>query len=385
MSAKTPMLTGLTTALVIAGLGGGGVRVLAAKVSLPEPPGVSVARAKQRIEARVVAGDVQAMTVDGTWRGLTQGSALERPAGVAAFGQAAAELVYGSTAVTVSRGATVHFNAPGRPLRLYLESGRVAVRKLGASIVTTVPGASLTIEGQHYGVFVRGDRTTIAVRDGELVVTLRGEQTTYAKGREVNITSTGATYGVFPPRLSVAIQSSREVADGYAVVGKTAPHAEVVVRRGDTFETVPVSLSGVFETRIAAASPEPGELIAFDAAGRHAEVGKPSASSGELVKSIGEASKREAVEVKAKAPAPAPKPAATKVAPKRAAPAVKPKKALKPPTAKPAGAAPALEKKELEVKLPSVSPPPEIETKKSPEARPADANRAEENIELEWD
>ena len=415
MAANNGMMTGLIAAVVIGSLGGGGVHVLAARVSLPQPPSSAPAQVPPRLQVGAVSGSARALTIEGNWRGLGAGTALARPTGIETSGvDGRVDVSHGPTTVRISREARVHFNATGKALKLYLEQGRVVIRRPAGQISTMVPGASLTVSGQSYGVWVRPDRTVIAVLEGELTLTRQGKETTYAAGREIVVSAASTTYGVFPPRLAVFLERKERAGSGYAVRGKTSPNAQVMVLSGGSYEEVPITVSGVFETRIADADPAPKELIVFDAAGRQAEVGKPSQASGEAVEALGKKRRKAhaappAAEPKAAAPAPVKRRA---VAAPEPAPAVRaPEPAVVAPSAP---AAPALEKKELEVKLPELSPPPEVEVepvkrktkreskrrskraakpkakkseaKAEPKPEPAASPKPdEENIELEWD
>ena len=267
----------MLAALILGGAGAGGAHVLAERLELPAEgtaPRVTEARAVKVVEAE---GQVMVATSRGDWRPLHESDSVDRPAVLKTSGLASElGLALGKTRIRASQDARLRLNAPGKPLKVYIESGRVVVYRPGTRIVSVLPGRRITARGGAYGIWVQPTRTLIAVLEGELDLEYRGETKTYAPGREIILGAEDPAFSALPKQLSVYIERAVGGSGGYRVTGKTSPNAQLVVKRPRGHETVAVNLSGRFETRISGAKPVAGELIAFDTAGRRAEVGKAS-------------------------------------------------------------------------------------------------------------
>ncbi len=395
MGAKLGVIGGLVVGVVMGGGGALGAHHLADRVKIQPPPVTRQPAAAPQAELTRIEGQVEVIGPAGNARAASAGSPLPRPAGLVTTGvDGEAQIAHNGTHLIASRDARVFFDGPGTPLDVFLERGRLVLHRDGASISTTIPGESLAISGGTYGVWHRGDRVLVSVLAGDAKVVQLGKETVYAAGREVVLTPDGANVGVFPPKLTLYVDRADARGDGYEIRGKTSPTAEVVVRRGDRYESVAVAPSGVFTTRIAGARPAPGELIAFDSVGRRAEVGSPSMSLDARIATLtGQTPPPEPAAAAPAEPAktePAPEPAKAEPEAAKAEPEPEPAKAEPAPEPEPANAEPA----KAEAPKPAAKPRPRRRPKprRPATAAPADAPakpaakpKADEDLDLEWE
>ena len=269
-------MIGLSISCAI-GLGGAaGARHLADRVELPAKQSFSSVRPLSALNLADAKFEVKAFATDGTLRVVNVDDVLPRPTGIVTTElEGYALLEMGDVRVRASREAHVMFNAPGKTLKAYVNKGRVLVHR-AAGIDVIVPDENLTVSGTSFGVWVQDGRTLIAVIDGEAKVNVRGTINTYAQGREIIVTDDGSTFAVIPDKLLVYIDEAEDLGGRFQVTGKTNPYAQLMVRRGDYYESVDIQPSGIFVTELARNEPATDELIAFDAVGRRAEVVMPS-------------------------------------------------------------------------------------------------------------
>ena len=424
MAAKHRMFIGLAVAVVIGGAGAAAAHALVNRIELPPPPRPHIPQLPKQIEVARVKGYVRAITSNGDDRPVFKGDQLARPTGIVTRGiESEAQLAFADARILASRDARVLFNVPGQKLELELDSGRLLVGRAplpghaSEPIQTTLP-QGIKLRGQGYGVWVMGAQTIIAVLGDALEFEQRGKTTEYAREREIVVTPSGTTFSVLPSRLKLQIVRSEPNGGGYRVQGVTSPNAQVIVRADGRYKTIRVEPTGAFSAAIAGPKPAPGELVAFDTAGRRAEAGRPSQTLDMILSSLGaepakaadgagtDATEGSDVEPPAGAPDPAQKPqGALKAAPAAAAaaatrtpkPAARPKAVAKPVKA-PAAPQPKLRKAPAPKTLaPAVPAAKRVEravkaaapaAKKAAKKKAVDAAKAnadEEELELEWD
>lgn len=334
-------------------LGGGGAAALnmlagdlAPNVSARALPPVADTNAVQLI---AVKGEVKALMPDGEWRYVRPGIALSRPTGFEVVGPDASITVrFRGVTLEASLGAKVLVGAPGLGFGLQVEKGRVLVARNAKDVVTHVPRLDAVVRGQAYGIWAHDDEASVSIL-GERAEIEHGENEPerYGKSREILVTKTKLTPSVLSDVLKIDVRSTTKRGRGFRVSGRTARGAIVKVRNEDGgWDDVRVSISGSFAADVANDPPGAGELVAFDSAGRRAEIGKASRALTAVVAALTGAKPTAAAAVtteeaaairglaggeKKKAAPPPPPPPEKKAAPPPPPPPPPPKKAAPPP------------------------------------------------------
>ena len=286
MSTTKQLVIGLGISCTVAVGGAAGARHLADRVELPPKQSFSAVRPLSTLKIVKADEEVRAFAPNGSLRLVAVGDDLPRPTGfVTSELEGFVHLEMPDVKIQASREAQFMVNAPGKRLKIYLNRGRLLVHRMGG-VSVNVPDENLTIEGTTFSVWVQENRTLVAVLDGQVEVNANGNKNTYAKDREVVITSDGSTFAVVPDKLTVFIDEAEDLGGRFLVRGKTNPYAQLMVRRGEFYEEVDVEPSGQFTTELARNEPATDELIAFDTVGRRAEVAQPSGTLASLVEAV---------------------------------------------------------------------------------------------------
>jgi hypothetical protein len=366
MSAKSSIGPGFAVALVIGGGGGLGLNALASRLGPTSgAPAGSADAAAERPLVSAVRGKVKVLTPDGQWRPVREGEPIirstafntEEPGG-------SVTVTAGDTSVTASENAHLLVGLAGASLRFNLTRGRALARTGGTSQVTlAVPSKNVEVSGVAFGLATREDGTVVvAGLDGDTDIKIGGRVHKLAANKQCVANREGISSAPIPRELTVTVDKNQRKKDHFEISGTTSPHAILLVRRGGMYEAVMVSGDGTYATTLSHGDgPAEGELIAFDAAGRQAEVGKPS---GPLALGGGKAHPAEAAKpAKAVATPPAEAPPPPIAEPKAAAAT----KAAPEPKAEPKPAA-------AEAKA-APEPKPAAEPKPVAEPKPAQARR----------
>lgn len=232
-------------------------------------------------------GDVEVLAPGGMWRRVVSGETLDRPTVLQTHGPDASITVsFDTTRLVAQHDARVMLGGVGA-LAVQLDSGRLLVHSRAGQVSISAPLQQAKVTGDAFGVWSRGDVLAAAVLDGTASIeTAGGIATQYTKGREILLLAKGPTPTVMVPELRIEAQKIEKSGKAYRVVGQTQSSAVVLVRDGAQHNAVALSSNGTFEASIEGASPKPGELVAHDAAGRRAELNKPSQTLDEVLASL---------------------------------------------------------------------------------------------------
>ncbi|MBK8010679.1 MAG: hypothetical protein IPK13_04975 [Deltaproteobacteria bacterium] len=277
-------VVGFIAALVLGVGGGHATRVLSAEFAAQSVspnagggPGGSQARSVRVDRTRDL---VEALAAGGNWRMAHENEILPRPTAFllkdpAALVEASAQ----GTRWIADQGARVLVSAAEGPLVFQLDRGRLLVKANGREAIVYVPRLGLTVSGLSYGAWLDGDILRVGVLEGSIHVAMQGGRTvSHTTGQYVVVRPSGIESSVLPDRLEVkVVESTRLRRDRFRVRGQSWPHA--VVRHGG--ELVTLAADGSFDIETTHEVPASGELVAYDAAGRWAAVGRPSERLGE--------------------------------------------------------------------------------------------------------
>lgn len=398
------ILLGFLIALALGGGAGAAIGPLAESMSPPRisdqrPPNIDPGR----VVVDAVEGVVQVLDRGGEWVDIEADSRFGRPARLRTVGAASSvSLAFRGVRLAAGHDAELMLSAPGPEPAVLVTRGHVRVHRGAADIELFVPDREVKLVGRTFGVWVREDEVTVAVLDGELELHAPGRKPIkFARGRELLVNSRRVIPSVLEQRLQIQVQGTSRRGARYTLTGRTAPHARVVhTDARERQDILRVSPAGVFSVDLRDRRPEPGELVAYDAAGRRAEVDAPSITLEEVVEQLSGGV------VKAKAPSEAAKPPAAEEAsaakaapPTKQAPAAPPPKASPPPPPPPKAARerprPSSERGrtpprpiELElggggVKSPKLEEKPEIDPAEASKPKPKPKPRPKPTVEPE--
>lgn len=251
-----------------------------------------------RVRVLAVEGEAFVEGFDGQRRPLLAGDAFPRPAAlrVAPGGRVA----FGFKGMTfeASHGAELLLSAPGPAIAVQLTRGRMLVAGTGRPVRTLVPQEAVSLSGTAYGVWV-GEQVQAAVLDGTLELVHQHQAPLELGAGRQAIIGKRVSSGLLEPILEIAVEKVERRGRGSLLTGRTAPNASVYQLAGSGWTRLPVSPTGLFVAELAAEAPGPGELIAYDAAGRQAEVGAPSLALRDVLERLGAAQGERPAEVAA--------------------------------------------------------------------------------------
>lgn len=276
MGAKRSIFAAFVIAVIL-GVGGGfGVRALADGMIAPpiEQPETRPNDPPLRIlEAR---GETFVLSRAGEWRPARDDDAIERPSGVRTSEEGSVRIGSGPAVIEASRGARVLVNGPKATLRLFLEGGRLTVHSPEENIEVVM--GDLEVAGRSFGVWSLGNKSVVAAIGKEVTIKRDGQQQRFTAGNEIAIGGDVLEPSSIPPELRVELEKVERRGNRFHAEGRTSKHAVLVLTSGGERVEVPVGPEGRFVTTISQLIPAPRELVAYDAAGREAEVGHPSPS-----------------------------------------------------------------------------------------------------------
>ena len=278
MASRTRTVVGLVVGLILAAGGGLGVRAIAdsPKKNLA-PPGAERAVADTNFRVVAVRGTARALALSGAWRPLQKDDVVPRPSGVdVGPGDTLVSLTSSDITLNASHGARATFNAGGMPLRVYVDRGRVWVQSARDTVDAVVERHQTTISGRSFGLWVRDGKLLVSAIAREITVRRGDRQNTYSPGTEVVIGSDGVRTRTLPTELSLDLDNARKDGGRWSVDGRTSPAAVVFGLVAGQYQEVAVSSEGRFTASLAEQIPAQRELIAFDSAGREAQVGQRS-------------------------------------------------------------------------------------------------------------
>ncbi|MEQ8980200.1 MAG: hypothetical protein RL846_19845, partial [Deltaproteobacteria bacterium] len=287
------MIGGFVVAVIVGGGGAAALNVFArdlapppvmrAPSNLPDPDDVALVE---------VVGEVRALMPDGQWRHLRQGFSLQRPTGLDVIGpEARATIRFSGVTLSASLGAKVLIGAPGGTLGLQVERGRVVVTRTGRDISTHLPRHDTVVHGPSYGIWAHDDSVAVAVLGERAEIEHLGEEPVrYGRAREIVLNRTRAIPTVLDEKLEITVLDKNRRGRRYRFRARAARNAIIRHKRSDdAYDTIETDLSGSFSVELDNEEPADGELVAYDAAGRSAQIGRPSRSLASVLMALSDA------------------------------------------------------------------------------------------------
>lgn len=276
MSAKRSMFAGFVIALGIGLLGGFGVRALADGMATPEIELAERRGPDDFLRVQEIGGDAWLLTESGQWRPAREEDVVTRPTGFRTAEDARLRLFTGGATIEASRGARVLVSGPKNVLRLYAERGRVVVHSPEENVEIVL--GTVEVAGRSFGVWSRGNRSVVAAISRDVVIKRNGQQQRFGPGNEILVGADAMVPTAMAPELRVELEKVERRGNKFYAEGRTSKHAVLMLAGPGERTQVPVGPEGRFTTVISQLIPAPGELVAYDAAGREAQVGHPSPS-----------------------------------------------------------------------------------------------------------
>lgn len=338
-----------------------------------------------QVSVEGLEGHAEVLNAYGEWRPVVAGDVLHRPLTVRTLGpDARLSLFFKGVRLVALRDSQLRVSAPGAAPAITVVDGNVLALRTTGEMTAYAPAQQVKVTGQAFGIWVRGEDVAVSVLDGELeLLPPNNKPIKFARGREIVVADRVSPVAL-EQALEIQVQGTSRRGARTTLTGRVPIHAQVfrADERGQT-EPVPVSAAGVFSVDLADKQPAPGELVAYDSAGRRAEVDSPSESLDVVLAALtkgaslpARAPARPAAEAQ-KPAAEAPRPAAAAPQPVAETPkpvAETPKPAVEAPTPKPAlgttrGGAPP-ESVKIDVQSPRVTGTTLDKPKVGPPARP---------------
>ncbi len=272
-------VAGIGAPVVVGLILGLGIGPLASGTSAPLVSGDSVGVDPSIVTIEEVTGEVRVRTAPGSgWRSVETGDTVVRPVTIRAMGlDAFARMTVKGTRIIVAHDSRVHIGATGTGMTVQVEEGLLLAYREKQPVVTLVPSEGIDVRGHGYGVWVREGLVTVAVlADSAEVSVGTDEPTAYPFGREVTIESGRAEQAAMGTELTIEEITKRRRGRRSRISARTASGARVFKFGRDGFEEIDVRDSGTFRVTVPGETPAPGGLIALDAAGRWAELDRPS-------------------------------------------------------------------------------------------------------------
>ena len=199
----------------------------------------------------------------------TAGDSTPRPACIEANGLLSTfEAKLGSIMLSSGHDARVLLGENDRALQL----DRGQVRISGGSLTTYVPLHQMKITGSNYGVWAEEDELVLAVIEGEVEVSHRGETTKYAAGREITYEGKKITPSGLESQFPINVSNEDKRRDERRITATVPTAAFVYKKTSSGYERVPINSAGKITVTLEGKA-TPGELVAFDASGRSASLG----------------------------------------------------------------------------------------------------------------
>jgi hypothetical protein len=282
MEASKNLVSGFAVAVLVGLVGGGALNGIAAKMAPhADAPAGSADREGAHAKVESVSGAARILTGDGQWRPLRAGEDLPGWTAVTTqLPEAEVAISYGDARITLSEVAHLMLKLSPAPARLDLTRGRAIVRSASRTEVS-VPKKNVEVSGTGYGVWAREDGALIvAGLEGDTEVKAGGRAIKIEAGHQALVGKDGSKSLPIPAQLSIEAEHATKAHDHLELSGTTDPYALLIWRKGNAIEPVAVGPDGSFTVPLKKEAPAPGELVAYDAAGRRAEIGHPSQATG---------------------------------------------------------------------------------------------------------
>lgn len=259
--------------LIAAGIGGGGGYALGpiadSMAARTTPQELTTAIGVRRMQIVEAGGDIQALAPDGGWVPVKAGDSVARPTCIEANGVLSTlRAKLGALELGIGHDARVVIGEIDGALQL--DRGHVTVS--GGRFTTYVPTHGMKITGTSYGVWAQEKRVVVAVTEGAIEVTRGHDTAQYAAGREVVYQGKTVTPRALEPQLTLNVVDEQKRREDRRVQATSSPAAFVFRKTESGYEQVSVASSGKLTVTLPR-EPSPGELVAFDAAGRTASLG----------------------------------------------------------------------------------------------------------------
>jgi hypothetical protein len=246
-----------------------------------------VKSAPPRVLIEDVQGVAKALAKGDVWRRVRAGDSVERPTVLVTEGPDSSMTVsHNGVRVVARHEARVLLSSQGGAFSVQLDQGLVLVHSRGNLTRVYVPASQAVLTGEVFGVWAKGDHLVTAVIDGEVSLETPSISSKYAKGREIMLTSRGPIPLVLAQQLEIQVEKTEKAGGRYRLNGKTTPNAELLARRGNRYESIDVATNGTFSVEIESREPAAGDVIAYDAAGRRAEVNLPSETLDDVLTAL---------------------------------------------------------------------------------------------------
>jgi hypothetical protein len=259
--------------MAAAAIGGGGgysLGLISDSLAAHAPPQGATVMGDREMRVEDVAGEARILAPDGTWLTVRSGDPLSPPSCIEANGPLSTfRAKLGRAQISAGHDARVLISENAGALQL--DRGHVKVT--GAWMSTHVPLHRMKVAGTSYGIWAEENRVIIAVIEGEVEVTSNGEPIKYAGGREIVYRGKTITPQALAKELTIQVTDEQQRGSERRITAIVPPASIVMKKTAEGYERVDVPGSGKIAVTLAGREPSPGELVAFDAAGRSAHLG----------------------------------------------------------------------------------------------------------------
>lgn len=286
-------MTGFVVAFVIGGGGGYALTPLAASGKTASTSAqLAVQAAPPRLLIEDVTGVAKVLTKGDVWRRARQGDTVERPTVILTEGPESSITVSQNGMRIIARhDARALLGTQSGSLSIQLDSGLVIVYARGNQAHVYVPMTQAVLSGEAFGVWAKPDHLVTAVLDGEVAMDTPSISSKYAKGREIMLTPKGPVPLVLASQLEIEVEKTEKAGARWKMSGKTTPNAEILARHGSRFDRAEVAPNGTFTVDLDTREPQLGDVVAYDAAGRRAEVNLPSETLDDVLNALSKGEK----------------------------------------------------------------------------------------------
>ena len=231
-----------------------------------------------RVIVEEVNGEVWAQWGAPGWRQVRVGDEVRRPLSLRTVGiDGFVRVGVKGAKLSIGNDAVVHVGAAGVGLGVQVESGLMLAYRSKQAVRALVPKHEVEVLGPSFGIWALPDRVNIAVIDGDAEIRSRdADLEKVLAGREVTIRRGRLDKSNMAETLSIELITKRRVGRRSRIAARTAANAVVFAYDGDGFEEIELTRGGTFAVQVPGELPEPGTLVALDAAGRWAELEQPS-------------------------------------------------------------------------------------------------------------
>ncbi len=231
-----------------------------------------------RVIVEEVNGEVWAQWGAPGWRQVRVGDEVRRPLSLRTVGiDGFVRVGVKGAKLSMGNDAVVHVGAAGVGLGVQVEAGLMLAYRSKQAVRALVPKHEVEVQGPSFGIWALPDRVNVAVIDGDAEIRSRdADPEKVLAGREVTIRRGRLDASNMADTLSIELITKRRVGRRSRIAARTAANAVVFAYDGDGFEEIELTRGGTFAVQVPGELPEPGTLVALDAAGRWAELDRPS-------------------------------------------------------------------------------------------------------------